>query len=115
MIPFNDARATDTYGNNNSRGIHFTVPAGKTAYMINVEANTSKNHEVEVMVMWRGDTAGGFIILGEQSIYQNSIVLDKTQAPLTFVEKADIKAAARSNNTAVAVNFVYTFLLVDNQ
>jgi len=79
-----------------------------------VEANTSKNHEVDIAVFARLVENEGFTSLGEQSVYQNSVALDKTTAPVSFPEKTDIKVSARSNNTVVPVNVVLTFLLVDD-
>lgn len=114
VIPFDDSIAGDEHGLNITRDSHASIPAGKTGFITTVFTNTSKNHEVDTIILIRSFGDDNFIAGGEVSVYQNTTDHDGTMSMQAIAEKTNIKFISRSNNTAVDVNVAYGILLVDN-
>jgi len=110
VIPYDDSIVGDEHGLNVSRDSHYTVPADTSGLLLDAFANTSKNHESDVIVMARFPGQDGFRPLGEQSIYQNSISILLGNTPVFLEAKLDLKFVARSNNTIVDVNTQFNII-----
>ncbi|MBL4704711.1 MAG: hypothetical protein JKY54_09325 [Flavobacteriales bacterium] len=114
VITFDDSVTGDEHGLNNSQDIHYTVPAGKTAFPVLVLTNVTKNHDVTARALFRLDGIDGFSTLAEMGNYQNSFILDLSGAPAPVPEKTDLKFIARSNNTSVSVVVELFIIEIDN-
>lgn len=114
QISFDSSVVGNENGLNSSQDGHFTVPAGKTALITGFAINVSKNHDVTIRSLVRFFGEDGFIMVGEQSNYQNSFPADFATSPIKLLEKTDLKIIARSNNTTVPVNAIINITLVDN-
>ena len=89
----------------------YTVPAGKTGYMLNIQASASKNQET-VLSLFARPFGGAFRTQTVMALYQNNQALD-FPIPLKFTEKTDIDLRVNgSANATIAADF--TIILVDN-
>ena len=89
----------------------YTVPAGKTGYMLNIQASASKNQET-ILSLFARPFGGAFRTQTVMALYQNNQSLD-FPIPLKFTEKTDIDLRVNgSANAAIAADF--TIILVDN-
>lgn len=89
----------------------YTIPAGKTGYMLNIQASASKNQET-VLSLFTRPFGGAFRSQTVINLYQNNQALD-FPVPLKFTEKTDIDLRVNgSANAAIAADF--TIILVDN-
>lgn len=91
----------------------YTVPAGFTAYIINLDFSVNRNKDAQCRFYARGLNAS-FRIQHLAEVYQNNYRYDFT-VPLYFPEKTDfdmIVHQVESANTRVSCNF--DLILVDN-
>ena len=89
----------------------YTIPAGKTGYMLNIQASASKNQET-ILSLFARPFGGAFRSQIVMALYQNNQQLD-FPVPLKFTEKTDIDLRVNgSANATIASDF--TIILVDN-
>jgi hypothetical protein len=89
----------------------YTVPAGKTAYLMNLSASTSKNQVTDLFLFQR-PFGGAFRVQTTISLNQSNQTLE-FPVPLKLTEKTDVDLRVQgSNNATVSVDF--TMILVDN-
>lgn len=89
----------------------YTIPAGKTGYMLNIHASASKNQET-ILSLFTRPFGGAFRTQTVIALYQNNQQLD-FPVPLKFTEKTDIDLRVNgSANATIASDF--TIILVDN-
>jgi len=89
----------------------YTIPAGKTGYMLNIHASASKNQET-ILSLFARPFGGAFRTQTVMALYQNNQQLD-FPVPLKFTEKTDIDLRVNgSANATIASDF--TIILVDN-
>jgi hypothetical protein len=89
----------------------YTVPANKTAYLMNLSASTSKNQVTDLFLFQR-PLNGAFRVLATISLNQTNQTLE-FPVPLKLTEKTDIDLRVQgSNNATVSADF--TMVLVDN-
>lgn len=89
----------------------YTVPAGKTAYLMNLSASASKNQVVDLFLFQR-PFGGAFRVQTTMSLNQGNQQLDYP-VPLKFTEKTDIDLRTKgSSNATISADF--TMVLVDN-
>ena len=89
----------------------YTVPAGKTGYMTNINASASKNQSTDLFLFQR-PFGGAFRVAASISLNQSNQAID-FPVPLKFTEKTDIDLRVRgSSNATVSADF--TIILVDN-
>ena len=89
----------------------YTVPAGKTGYMTNINASASKNQATDLFLFQR-PFGGAFRVAASISLNQSNQAID-FPVPLKFTEKTDIDLRVRgSSNATVSADF--TIILVDN-
>ena len=89
----------------------YTIPAGKTGYMLNIQTSASKNQET-ILSLFARPLGGAFRTQGIMALYQNNQQLD-FPVPLKFNEKTDIDLRVNgSANATIAADF--SIILVDN-
>lgn len=89
----------------------YTVPAGKTAYLKDFEASTSKNQEM-IIGIFRRDFGGVFRVASTIALYQMS-ASHTFEVPVRMDEKTDIDVRVKgSTNATVSCDF--ELILVDN-
>ena len=90
----------------------YTIPAGKTGYMLNIQSSASKNQET-ILALFVRPFGGAFRAQLTQSLYQNNQQLD-FPIPLKFTEKSDIDLRTiGSSNATISADF--SIILVDNE
>ena len=90
----------------------YTVPAGKTAYVMNITASASKNQVVDVF-LFRRQYGEAWRVNTTMSLNQSNQTLE-FPVPLKLNEKTDIEVCIRgSGNATVSCDF--TLILVDNE
>ena len=105
-------RAKILAGNGQTLMAVYTVPAGKTAYLLNLSLSVDKNVDVIYKIMVREIDDGGFQIKGQFGTF--GIPLDHNYpVPLKFTEKTDIEIQADAGNTSGG-GAVFDLILVDN-
>jgi len=100
-------------GNGNSLDGHYTVPAGKTAFLVFVYSNINKNDDGEVMLKSTLGDAGIFSIRFPLSLYQNSVVSPVSLAP-SFPEKSDLNLVATATDGDAKISVALQFIVRDN-
>lgn len=91
----------------------YTVPAGKTAYLLKFQGSIDKsNGECKFRIMSRPHTAG-FTVKGQFGTAAGSSVTYDYPIPLRFDEKTDIEVRALSGAT-MGAGSVFDLVLVDN-
>lgn len=90
----------------------YTVPAGKTAYLKDFQASTSKNQEI-VIGIFRRDFGGVFRVAATMALYQMS-ASHTFEVPVKMSEKTDIDVRIKgSTNATISCDF--ELILVDNE
>ena len=90
----------------------YTVPANKTAYLMNLQASASKNQVVDLFLFQRPEN-GAFRVASTLSLNQGNQALE-FPVPLKFTEKTDIDLRVKgSSNATVSADF--NLILVDNE
>jgi hypothetical protein len=90
----------------------YTIPAGKTGYMLSWYATASKNQET-VLGFFQRPEGGAFRITSTMSLYQNNYSYEYP-VPIKFTEKTDLDVRVRGSSNAL-VTSEYTIVLVDNE
>ena len=90
----------------------YTVPAGKTAYLLNLTLYVDKNVDVIYKLIAREIDDGGFQIKGQYGTFGTPID-HNFPVPLKFTEKTDIEIQADAGNTAGG-GATFDLILVDN-
>ena len=90
----------------------YTVPAGKTAYLLNITMSVDKNVDVIYKLMARPIENGGFNIKGQFGTFGTPID-HNYPVPLKFEEKTDIEVRADAGN-ACGGGATFDIILVDN-
>ena len=89
----------------------YTVPAGKTGYMTNINASASKNQSTDLFLFQR-PFGGAFRVASTLSLNQSNQSIEFS-VPLKFTEKTDIDLRVKgSSNATISADF--TIILVDN-
>jgi hypothetical protein len=89
----------------------YTIPAGKTGYLIEVQASSSKNISTNVAVFIR-EFGGVFRIRTDFKLFQNNSTI-KYNFPISIPEKSDIEVRIEgATNNSVSADM--DILLVDN-
>jgi len=109
-----DRRIGIEEGDNRSLHGFYTVPAGKTAYLISAFATIAKGKDAVVEVLVTNGDNGIFIRQAPVAIYQNSIVLDM-KAPINKLpEKSDIQFLCTTENNNTVVNATLQMIVIDD-
>ena len=89
----------------------YTIPAGKTGYLMNFNASASKNQVVDLFLFQRPEN-GAFRVTATMSLNQGNQQLD-FPVPIKFTEKTDIELRTKgSSNATISADF--NIILVDN-
>jgi hypothetical protein len=89
----------------------YTVPAGKTAYLLKVQFNVTKNTDVQCRLMSK-PFGGAFNVKGLFGTFGVPVEYDYP-VPLVFTEKTDIELQVLAGNTCAAGG-IFDLILVDN-
>ena len=90
----------------------YTIPAGKTGYLLQVSASASKNQET-VIAMFQKPFGESFRVSQTMALYQNNQTLEFA-VPIKFTEKTDLEVRSKGATNAV-VSVEFTLVLVDNE
>jgi hypothetical protein len=90
----------------------YTVPAGKTAYLLKVHFNVTKNTDIEFRLVVK-PFEGAFNVKGQFGTFGVPIEYNYP-VPLRFEEKTDIELEALGGNTCAAGG-LFDLILVDNE
>ena len=105
-------RAKILAGNGQTLMSVYTVPAGKTAYLLNLTMSVDKNVDVIYKLMAREIEDGGFNIKGQFGTFGTPID-HNYPIPLKFTEKTDIEVRADAGNTSGG-GAAFDLILIDN-
>ncbi|MGR3221311.1 MAG: hypothetical protein ACUZ8H_16060 [Candidatus Anammoxibacter sp.] len=102
-------------GENQTLMSHYTVPAGKTAYIFNFVPSVGKIDDAQCQLLRKDATVtnSGFIMVQRFPVYQNSYQKD-LRIPLKFVEKTDIVVRAKSIVGGIQVGASFDMVIVNN-
>ena len=89
----------------------YTIPAGKTGYLLQVSASASKNQET-IIAMFQKPFGKQFRVAQTMALYQSNQTLD-FGVPIKFTEKTDLEVRTKGAVNAV-VSVEFTLVLVDN-
>jgi len=98
---------------NVSMSSHYTVPAGKTAYLISILEEINKNEDVTLEYRRTVGPSGIFVTRGKSSIYQSANKYN-FQLYNSIPEKSDYKVTAISNNASASPFTFIEILEVDD-
>lgn len=90
----------------------YTVPAGKTGYLLQISASASKNQET-VLGMFQKPFGASFRVAQTMALYQSNQTLEFA-VPIKFTEKTDLEVRTKGATNAV-VSVEFTLVLVDNE
>jgi len=90
---------------------NYTVPAGKTAYLLSMQAGASKNQVADIFFFQR-PFGGAFRVAGTFSLNQTNQTADFS-VPIKLTEKTDVEMKVRGSSNAT-ISADYTLVLVDN-
>lgn len=102
-------------GNGQTLMAVYTVPAGKTAYMLQLNSSAADDTDCTISLFKQLVDTGIFRIQDTFEMQRGGGSVNQAfQAPITFVEKTDIdvRARTRANNKRITTSF--DLLLVDN-
>ena len=105
-------RAKILEGNGQTLMVVYTVPAGKTAYLLNLTMSIDKNVDVIYKLMARPYNDGAFNIKGQFGTF-GSPIDHNYPVPLKFEEKTDIEVRAEAGNSCGG-GATFDLILVDN-
>lgn len=106
-------RATILTGNGQTLMALYTIPAGKTGYLIKFQGSVDKNQEVIFKLFARPqDDNGVFNLKGQFGTFGVPITYDYP-VPLEFKAKTDIEIQAKAGATAGG-GAIFDLILVDN-
>mgnify|MGYP001073521094 CR=1 FL=1 len=104
-------RAEIFEGNGQTLMAVYTVPAGKTGYLMKLQASPDKNTDVLFKLVTR-EFNGAFLTKGLFGTFGVPVAYDYP-VPLRFPEKTDIEIQGKAGNTCAA-GAVFDVILVDN-
>ena len=105
-------RAKILAGNGQTLMALYTVPAGKTAYLLNLTMSVDKNVDVIYKIFSRKIDDGAFNLKGQFGTF-GTPVDHSYPVPLKFEEKTDIEIQADAGSTAGG-GATFDLILVDN-
>ena len=90
----------------------YTVPAGKTGYLLQLQCSVDKSTDVIFQLMAR-PFGGAFNVKGQFGTFASPVNYTYS-VPLVFAEKTDVEVRAESGNTCGA-GAIFDLVLVDNE
>jgi len=104
-------RAEILEGNGQTLMAVYTIPAGKTGYLMKLQASPDKNTDVLFKLVTR-EFGGAFLTKGLFGTFGVPVTYEYP-IPLKFNEKTDIEIQGRAGNTCAA-GALFDIILVDN-
>lgn len=98
-----------------NRSLHglYTIPAGKTGYVIYGYSSVAKNNDAKISVEFTEGDNGIFTPGFPIDLYENSFSVSSSAPTIILNEKSDINPICTSGNAETVVSIVYQILLVD--
>jgi len=109
------ARIDPAYDNQTLQAA-YTVPAGKTAYLIRMQVTSTKDNKAAMVGLFTRSSASDAVFTVKQlvEVYRNSVVVD-FPVPLEFPEKTDIELRGKNLNSGnISIGGTFDLILVDN-
>lgn len=107
------AKAPATFGIN--QGAHYTVPAGHTAYLVDIIGSAvQSNASQKTLLSIRARPLGGIFLRGGHLVVTGGLVYLGSVIPRSFAEKTDVDAVATTTDTNVTAAATLRYLLVQN-
>jgi hypothetical protein len=100
-------------GDNQSQVAHYTLPANKTGYLDQLSFGVGSGKEVELRIVVR-QPGGVYRAVSNFFLYQSTETIT-LNIPVSIPEKSDIQIQAKAAAGTVAVNAIFSILLVDNE
>jgi len=110
--PRGQINAGDT--SNESQHGHYTIPAGKTGYLVFFYEEINKNEDVRFNVRRTDGPNGIFRTLITSSLYQDQFGSPLKAPADPLPEKTDVKIECVSSNSVATATIYYQLVLVDN-
>lgn len=89
----------------------YTIPAGKTGYLLKISGSVDANNDALFQLTAR-PFGGSFNIKGQFGVFASGFNYDYA-VPLVFTEKTDIEVRAKSQNP-LGAGAIFDLILVDN-
>jgi len=90
----------------------YTIPAGKSGYLFNLNVSTLKNEEITVRVSFRQE---GKVFRTQHIVQVAGVNYDHTfTVPLYIPEKTDIQLEAKAGSSGVDAFAHFDMIIVDN-
>lgn len=99
-------------GRNRANATHYTIPAGKTGYLHSIYFETSKNSDIECILLHR-PFGGVFTTIRVINIYQN-VFVGSVDYFRKFTEKTDVTMRSSTSTGTQPVSAGLKLILVDN-
>ncbi len=99
-------------GDNQTTQCVYTVPAGKTAFIVKTHTSLSAGKQAEVHLM-ASEQNSVFHVHFVNHIYQTALIYEFTN-PIKFIEKTDIEIRAKMSATTGAISAHFELILIDN-
>jgi len=90
----------------------YTIPAGKTGYLLKLHGTVDKNQDAIFRLVSRDFGTTVFNVKGQFGVFANSFDYDYP-VPLVFSEKTDIEVRADAGNS-MGGGALFDIILVDN-
>jgi len=104
-------RATILAGNGQTLMCVYTIPAGKTGYLIKFQGSMEKQKECEFRILTKAHNNGVFNIKGQFGAFGSTVTYDYP-VPLKIEEKTDIEIRSRAGATT-GMGAIFDIILID--
>jgi len=101
-------------GNGQTLMALYTVPAGKTAYLLKISFSLDKSNADARVGLFTREFGAGFNIKGQWGLAAGNGVVYDYPVPLVFPEKTDIECRVIEVGASVGVGAIFDLILVDN-
>ena len=94
----------------------YTVPAGKTAYLLRMQSTSTKDNKAAMVGLFTRSNAPDSVFTVKQlvEVYRNNVVVD-FPIPLRIDEKTDIEIRGKNLNAGnVSIGGTFDLILIDN-
>ena len=112
----NEIARLDPVYDNQTLQAAYTVPAGKTAYLIRIQATSTKDNKAAMVGLFTRSSNADSVFTVKQliEVYRNSVVVE-FPVPLKITEKTDIELRGKNLNTGnVSIGGTFDLILMDN-
>jgi len=112
----NEIARLDPVYDNQTLQAAYTVPAGKTAYLIRMQATSTKDNKAAMVGLFTRSSNADSVFTVKQlvEVYRNNVVLE-FPVSIKIEEKTDIELRGKNLNTGnVSIGGTFDLILIDN-